>query len=67
MPRLELTCAVLRLHGVHHGVHCEDVNGLGSEAVDALGPLLRSYGFDIGHRVRVHQLADRVLLTQEYR
>jgi hypothetical protein len=67
MPRLEVICAVLHLHGVHHSVHRDDVTELGSEALLALTPLLRSYGFDPGRYVEVHQLPDRVLLTQQSR
>lgn len=65
VPALKMTCVVLRLHGVHHSVHRDEVKELGSEALFALAPLLRSYGFDLSDHVHVQQLPDGVLLTLE--
>ena len=64
VARLEATCAMLRLLGVHGRVHRDDVNELTPEALDALAALLRSYGFDLGRPIHIQQLRDRVLLTQ---
>jgi hypothetical protein len=67
MPTLRVSCVVLRLHGVHRSVHRDDVKELEPEALFALAPVLRSYGFDLDRRVDVHQLLEGILLTQSPR
>jgi hypothetical protein len=64
MARLELMCAFLRMHGVHHEIHRADVQALTPDALKALAPLLRSYGFDPDCQVHVYQLLRGVLLEQ---